>query len=401
MYREADDIISALKTKLKAKEENIKHNELKLKAIDDLLTKNNTSLKVSKENKRELEKEVRKAESVIEDIEEKENDMLKSDEGKKKKELKDEYFSIKSNIQDKTAQIQLDILAETRILERLNMMIMMKASKREHLHRRITEIEYKLKNTAENQKFENEEMDKLNSELQELKIKCEQDIKKKEDLTLNIEREEKEGFILKGEIFQFEEERQIRKEERRIKEALEQLSKDEKGYYGFFYELVNPIQSKYQIAIKVALQTVLKLIVVDTTETALRVDEYLNEKGLYMDCLILEKVPQDTSFNKIHTKRRKLEGRGHMILDVVDCDKNIPGLENALKYFCGDKVVCLENLDGYDNTITLSNKGFKRVITLDGTSLSSGMFESGYHSNIFDKDLGKPKHDKEIKLKKK
>lgn len=28
------------------------------------------------------------------------------------------------------------------------------------------------------------------------------------------------------------------------------------------------------------------------------------------------------------------------------------------------------------------------------------MFESGHHSNIFDKDLGKPKHDKEIKAKK-
>jgi chromosome segregation ATPase len=89
-----------------------------------------------------------------------------------------------------------------------------------------------------------------------------------------------------------------------------------------------------------------------------------------------------------------------MIVDVVDCDKNVAGLENALKYFCGDKVVCLEDMDDYNNTLLLSQKGFKRVITLDGTSLSNGMFESGHHSNIFDKDLGKPKHDKDLKAKK-
>ena len=62
----------------------------------------------------------------------------------------------------------------------------------------------------------------------------------------------------------------------------------------------------------------LKLLVVDTIETAHKVDEYLSEKGLYLDTLILEKVPSDASYNNIHSKRKKLGGRGHIIADVVD-----------------------------------------------------------------------------------
>jgi structural maintenance of chromosome 1 len=55
---------------------------------------------------------------------------------------------------------------------------------------------------------------------------------------------------------------------------------------------------------------------------------------------------------------------------------------------------------GIENTVYLSNKGFKRIITLDGTKLSNGMFESGHQSNIFDKTLGGVKHDKLIRDKK-
>ena len=215
----------------------------------------------------------------------------------------------------------------------------------------------------------------------------------------DIEQAENKVLILKGEILALEEDKEVRREERRIKEALEDLRKHQKGYHGFFYELIHPIQQKYEIAIKVALQTALKLLVVESVDVAHKVDEYLTEKGLNLECLILDKIPPESISSSIHSKRKKLEGRGHMIVDVVDCDKDIKGLENALKYFCGEKVVCLENKEGYDNTIYLSNKGFKRVITLDGTSLNNGMFESGHHSNIFDKALGSVKQDKVIKEK--
>ncbi|CAI2368483.1 unnamed protein product [Moneuplotes crassus] len=399
-YREIENKATSFQTELEAKISKIKHNTLKLKAIDGLIEKHNAIIKRNKENKRELDTKIEKLKSSLIEIEKKEEEMFKTEVGKKDKKLKSKYFEIKGQVQEKTAQMQFDISAEARMLERINMIIMMKNSKCEDMKRKIQEIDFKLNNTVENQREEYKAIEKLKGDLTELTISVNQDKNTKDEQATALMNLEKQSLILKGEVLTFEEEKQTRKEERRIKEALEQLRKDEKGYYGFFYELVNPIQSKYQIAIKVALQSALRLLVVDTVETSKRVDQYLTEKGLYLECLILNRIPQENQFNNIHSKRRKLEGRGHMIVDVVDCDKNIEGLENALKYFCGDKVVCLENMGGCTDALNLSQKGFKRVITLDGTSLSNGMFKGGHHSNIFDKDLGKPKHDKELKLKK-
>ena len=190
--------------------------------------------------------------------------------------------------------------------------------------------------------------------------------------------------------------RKQNKEERRIKEVLEELKKHQKGYHGFFYELIFPIQDKYEIAIKVALQSILKMIVVESIDVAHKVDEFLSEKGLYLDWLILEKIPQDSN-SKVHSYRKKLEGKGHMIVDLVQWNNGIKGLENAVKFFWGDKVVSIDENDGYDNIIFLKNKGFKRIISLDGTSLNNGIFEGGHQSNIFDKTLGSAKQDKIIK----
>lgn len=273
---------------------------------------------------------------------------------------------------------------------------MMKSSQKESLAHKVTSTEHKLKASLENTKSEREEMEKCKEQLKEAKLCLDSTENKLAQLTVEITESEKQIILHKSEVSAMEEEREGRKQDRKIKEALEELKKYEKGYHGLFYELIHPIQSKYEIAIKVALQGVLRMLVVDSVEVAQIVDEYLTEKGLYLDCLILSKVPKETS--DIHSKRKKLEGKGHMVVDVVDCDKGIKGLEGALKFFCGDKVVCLDD-GGIENTVYLSNKGFKRIITLDGTKLSNGMFESGHQSNIFDKSLGGVKHDKLIKEK--
>ena len=197
------------------------------------------------------------------------------------------------------------------------MSIMMKSSKRQDLVRKINDIEHKMKAANENQKSETQLIQDSKNELKETQVKSQYLEKKLTQLNVDIEQEERQAILLKGEIVSLEEDKELKREERRIKEALEDLRKHQKGYHGFFYELVHPIQSKYEIAIKVALQGALKLLVVDSVDVAQKVDEYLTEKGLYLDCLILEKVPTNTN-NNIHSKRKKLEGRGHMIADVVD-----------------------------------------------------------------------------------
>jgi chromosome segregation ATPase len=316
-YMEVDEAISTLQKQVKAKEDQILHNTLKLKSIHKLINDNEIKIKHNKENRRELEKEVNKLEANVKEIDEKEQEMLKGND-KVEGALTKEYFNIKASIHEKTAQMQLELSKQARALDRANFVIMTNTSRKEELSRKINDIEYKLRTTTENQKSEFEELDNFKGELKELKMRCDEDLKKKEELMKDIEHEEKIALLLKGEILSLEEEKEVKREERRIREALEQLRKDEKGYHGFFYELIHPIQNKYQIAIKVALQGVLKLLVVDTIETAHKVDEYLSEKGLYLDTLILEKVPSDASYNNIHSKRKKLGGRGHMIADVVD-----------------------------------------------------------------------------------
>ena len=51
-----------------------------------------------------------------------------------------------------------------------------------------------------------------------------------------------------------------------------------RGYYGQFFELVKPINNKYDIAVKVALSKCLKFLIVDTPASAQIVNEFLREK---------------------------------------------------------------------------------------------------------------------------
>lgn len=88
-----------------------------------------------------------------------------------------------------------------------------------------------------------------------------------------------------------------------------------------------------------------------------------------------------------------------MIADIVDGDKNVQGLDNALKFFCGDKVLCIKGEADYEEAVKLTTKGFKRVYTMDGTSLTNGMFEGGHQTNIFNKTFGKGRIRKTLSQK--
>jgi chromosome segregation ATPase len=236
-----------------------------------------------------------------------------------------------AKIHSKTAIIHQELNYLTRALDRTNTSVMMKNSKKESLAHKITSIEHELRASLENTKYEREEVEKHKEELKEAKLNLDSTEIKLTQLSSEIADSEKQVILHRSEISVLEEEKEGRKQDRKIKEALEDLKKYEKGYHGLFYELIHPIQSKYEIAIKVALQGVLKMLVVESVEVAHRVDEYLTEKGLYLDCLILSKVPKEGA--DIHGKRKKLEGKGHMVVDVVDCDKGIKGLEGALRFF--------------------------------------------------------------------
>ena len=61
---------------------------------------------------------------------------------------------------------------------------------------------------------------------------------------------------------------------------LDELKKRCRGYLGQLFELLKPMNKKYELAIKVAMAKQLKLLVVDTAESSKYVTEFLKEKGL-------------------------------------------------------------------------------------------------------------------------
>ena len=90
----------------------------------------------------------------------------------------------------------------------------------------------------------------------------------------------------------YEQEKHLRKEERELNEKLLQLREENKDTcFGFLSELVEPIKEKYEKPIYIGLKSKLNLFVIDSRETAKRVDKYLHEKGIQLDLLILQNIP--------------------------------------------------------------------------------------------------------------
>jgi chromosome segregation ATPase len=106
--------------------------------------------------------------------------------------------------------------------------------------------------------------------------------------------------------------------------------------------LIKPINKKYETAIKVSLTKCLRFLVVDTAQTSKYVTEFLKEKGLQKDVLILENLPEGSKRNKNQISQFKLKDLGGEFLsDVIDISRRSNGLvEKAVDYFVSDKIVC-------------------------------------------------------------
>lgn len=98
-----------------------------------------------------------------------------------------------------------------------------------------------------------------------------------------------ETYILEKEfeLKEIENEKQIRTQDAKINQTLEELKKRCKGYLGQLYELIKPINDKYDIPVKVALSKSLKFLIVDTPQNAEYCTEFLKEKGLFKDLVVL------------------------------------------------------------------------------------------------------------------
>lgn len=83
----------------------------------------------------------------------------------------------------------------------------------------------------------------------------------------------------------------VRSEDARLNEMLDELKRKCKGYLGQMYELIKPIHKKYDVAVKVGMTKSLRYLVVDTVQSSLYVTEFLKEKGMRKDVLVLQNIP--------------------------------------------------------------------------------------------------------------
>lgn len=138
-----------------------------------------------------------------------------------------------------------------------------------------------------------------------------------------------------------------------------------------------------------ALSKSLKFLVVDSPQSAEYVADFLKEKNLLKEVLVLSNVPDRSINSKI---AKDIKNEGSLVYDVVEVSRRHPLIERAVRYFLGNKVVCKD----FDTAIKVQRMGIKDIVTEDGKEFKPGMISGGQHSNIFNLNLGM-RMDKEIK----
>lgn len=109
---------------------------------------------------------------------------------------------------------------------------------------------------------------------------------------------------------------------------------------------------------------------VDNPESAEYCTEFLKEKGLFKELLVLSNVPDKTITASLH---KKIHNIGNVVYDVIEISRRHTNLDKAIRYFLGDKVVCKD----FDSAVKLQSMGLKDIVTEDGTQFRSGMISGG------------------------
>ena len=161
-------------------------------------------------------------------------------------------------------------------------------------------------------------------------------------------------------------------ESRRRKKIGEFMSKNDK-VYGFLFELIKPLQKKFELPIKVSLLRYLDYLVVENYETSVKVSEFLQNNEINCDVLVLENIPKVKEVDQ--TKRLKVGSEGNFIFDLIESKKK--SVENAIKFFLKDIILCKP-----ENIQTLRDRGFRKFITEDGTVYRKNNISGGNYKNL-------------------
>lgn len=183
------------------------------------------------------------------------------------------------------------------------------------------------------------------------------------------------------ELSEVEAEKQVKSNDAKLIQTLKELKQRCRGYKGLFYELVKPINPQYDIAVKVSLQKCLKFLVVNSAKDAQTVSDFLTEKQLQMELLVLENLPEQVP----NPMLPKLPKDTILVYQVIEVPRSEPLIDKAVKYFTGAKVFCKSFAEAKRLQKELQ---LKDIVTEDGTQFRHGMISGGNQPNIFKLQLG-------------
>ena len=357
------------KNKIKFNEEEIKKCETDIfnnisvvNQLKDDLKKKETKKRALIQEQTELSKDIKEIKKILNtNIDESSSKLTKE----QITEFKSLSLSLQSSISSNISQLSSLELSAQNLLSKKNI-----------LEKSLSHSEEE-KNAAEQSK------NTMSSEIEKIKNNLEDKEKKIKEMKNNFEKSEKkkdelnhqqQNIIteLENKVTELSNFKVENNESKRRKKIGEFMSKNDK-VYGFLFELIKPLQKKFELSIKVSLLRYLDYLVVENYETSVKVSEFLQNNEINCDVLVLENIPKVKEVDQ--TKRLKVGSEGNFIYDLIESKKK--SVENAIKFFLKDLILCKP-----ENIPILRQRGFRKFITEDGTVYRKNYISGGNYKNL-------------------
>lgn len=362
----------------KNRPERLKLNE-EMSRINAKIKSTRKELDRKKEEKRkhavelgELQRGIRDLTAKVEDITEKSRD------AGGKLTLKDsqltEYFRIKEDAGMKTIKLRdekevldrqqhADMEAQKNLEENLQQL----RNREQELDAQEEQMRTRLKKILDNSKGHKDGLADLKKELRLMQDRHRDSRLKYDNLKSKIGEIENQLRELKAD-------RHENERDHKLSEAVDTLKRLFQGVHGRISKLSSPTQSKYKLAITVAMGKFMDAVVVEDENTGKECIKYLKEQRLPPQTFI---PIRSVRVKPINERLRTLGGTAKLVFDVIQFD---PILEKAILFAVGNTLVC----DDLDEAKALSWSGERfRVVTVDGILLTkSGTMTGGTTGGI-------------------
>ncbi|CAH9134035.1 unnamed protein product [Cuscuta epithymum] len=279
------------------------------------------------------------------------------------------YHQIKEEAGMKTAKLrdEKDVLdrkqnSDTEVLKNLEENFQQLQNRKQELESQEKQMQSRLKKILEAVKKQKEELTLAIKEQREMRDKHADSRRKYDMLRSKIDDVDNRLRELKADRHESD-------RDTRISQAVEALKRLFPGVHGRMIDLCKTTQTKYNLAVTVAMGRFMDAVVVEDEHTGKECIKYLKDQKLPPQTFIPLK---SVRVKPVMEKLRTLPGTAKLVFDVIQFD---PALERAIVFAVGNTLVC----DKLDEAKRLGWNGERyKVVTIDGILLTkSGTMTGG------------------------